>query len=64
MERRDDTNEQLFGLRSRCLCRLSAFFLPLTSIQPLWKRAFCLLCLVDDSVGELMRAMLKAESSR
>lgn len=33
----------------------SAFFIQLRSIQPLWKRAFCLLCLVDDFVGELMR---------
>lgn len=52
MERQEASNEQLFGLRSRslpvCLCCSKCFFLWLMSIQLLWKRAFRLLCLVDD----------------
>lgn len=59
IERQEDTNEQLFRLCSRllpvCLCSLKCFFLQLRSIQPLWKRAFFLLCLVDDFGGELMK---------
>ena len=37
------------------VCSLKYVFLQLRSIQPLWKRAFCLLCLVDDFRGELMK---------
>lgn len=33
----------------------SVSFLQLRSIQRLWKLAFCLLCLVDDFGGELMK---------
>lgn len=58
-ERHEDTNEQLCGLHSRslpvCLYSLKCFILQLRSIQLLWRRAFRLLCLVDDFGGELMK---------
>lgn len=66
--RRRKTNTQLLGLRSRlhpvCLCSLKHFFLQLRPIQPLWKRAFCLLCLVDDFGGELMKGDAEARKQQ